>query len=139
MTELGRPTTAHTVTVGDDSVVLDWAGATDVGRRRAHNEDSLLAESPFFVVADGMGGHSAGDVASDAVVRRMLEVSEGATASTVQIGSTGATASRPTSTTFAGRSLGRRRVLVRPWRSRSHRPCASSWSSRAADPSAIGG
>jgi len=82
VTELGRPTTAHTVTVGDDSVVLDWAGATDVGRRRAHNEDSLLAESPFFVVADGMGGHSAGDVASDAVVRRMLEVSEGATAST---------------------------------------------------------
>jgi PPM family protein phosphatase len=45
------------------------AGArTDVGRRRAVNEDSLIAQHPMFVVADGMGGHDAGDRASHAVI-----------------------------------------------------------------------
>ncbi|NCT91618.1 serine/threonine-protein phosphatase [Cellulomonas sp. APG4] len=41
-----------------------WGSATDRGRVRPHNEDSLLAYPPVFMVADGMGGHSAGDVAS---------------------------------------------------------------------------
>jgi protein phosphatase len=74
VTEIGRPTTAHTIHLSaTSSIVLDWAGATDVGLRRAHNEDSFVARAPLFVVADGMGGHSAGDVASDAVVRRLDE------------------------------------------------------------------
>lgn len=51
-----------------DSVRLSFAAVTDVGRKRAVNEDSLLAESPVFIVADGMGGHEAGDKASAAVV-----------------------------------------------------------------------
>jgi protein phosphatase len=37
---------------------------TDTGRQRQANEDSLLARSPLFVVADGMGGAQAGEVAS---------------------------------------------------------------------------
>jgi serine/threonine protein phosphatase PrpC len=72
VTQIGRPTTAYSIALDDGSVVtLDWAGVTDVGLRRAHNEDSFVARSPLFVVADGMGGHSAGDVASDAVVTRL--------------------------------------------------------------------
>ncbi|MDQ2623095.1 MAG: protein phosphatase, partial [Actinomycetota bacterium] len=37
---------------------------TDVGRQRQANEDSYLARAPLFVVADGMGGAQAGEVAS---------------------------------------------------------------------------
>lgn len=40
------------------------AERTDVGRQRQANEDSYLARSPLFVVADGMGGAQAGEVAS---------------------------------------------------------------------------
>jgi serine/threonine protein phosphatase PrpC len=42
------------------------SGLTDVGLQRDHNEDSyaVLAEYDLFIVADGMGGHRAGDVAS---------------------------------------------------------------------------
>lgn len=45
-----------------------WGTATDTGRVRTLNEDALLALPPVFLVADGMGGHEAGDVASRVVV-----------------------------------------------------------------------
>ena len=43
-------------------------GLTDIGLLRAVNEDAFLAEPPVFLVADGMGGHRAGDVAARAAL-----------------------------------------------------------------------
>ena len=46
------------------STRLRWGAATDAGRVRSANEDSWLVDFPLFAVADGMGGHAAGEVAS---------------------------------------------------------------------------
>ncbi len=46
--------------------VDDAAYRTDTGRQRSANEDSLFTRNPVFVVADGMGGAQAGEVASKA-------------------------------------------------------------------------
>lgn len=55
----------------------DHAGVTDTGRRRSSNEDAYLAEPPLFVVADGMGGGPAGDLAARAAVATMRGASAG--------------------------------------------------------------
>jgi PPM family protein phosphatase len=55
---------------------LSFGAATDVGRVREVNEDSLLATPPVFVVADGMGGHHGGDVASRIVVEEFAPLAD---------------------------------------------------------------
>lgn len=50
-------------------VILNVGTHTDVGCQRALNEDSVLSTAPIFIVADGMGGHDAGEVASAAVIQ----------------------------------------------------------------------
>jgi serine/threonine protein phosphatase PrpC len=63
---------------------LDVAQRTDVGRKRAHNEDNLISVVPeeqqllqekgaLFVVADGLGGHERGEVASELTIQHVRD------------------------------------------------------------------
>ena len=67
-------------------LTLAVSARTDVGAVRAVNEDAVLARDPVFVVADGMGGHARGDLASGTAVRVLDErLPEGADATPADV------------------------------------------------------
>ena len=65
----------HTLALGEGARIgVRWAGVTDTGRKREVNQDAILMSWPMFVVADGMGGHIGGEVASEMATTRLAEV-----------------------------------------------------------------
>lgn len=56
-------------------IAVESAGLTDVGRKRKGNEDAYLLDEQLnlYIVADGMGGHQAGEVASELVVKTIQD------------------------------------------------------------------
>lgn len=59
-------------------MTIIYAGATDIGRKRSSNQDSIciFPQRNFFAVADGMGGHNGGDIASQMSVKLLPEYIE---------------------------------------------------------------
>lgn len=55
-------------------VELHCGAATDIGLVRETNQDAFLASAPVFVVADGMGGHQGGEVASRIVIEEFTRI-----------------------------------------------------------------
>ena len=53
------------------TMTIRWASLTHAGAVRKQNQDALVDEPPVFAVADGMGGHAAGDIASQIAVRHL--------------------------------------------------------------------
>ena len=81
-----QPDVPFPATDGEPGTRLHCGYGTDRGLRREINEDSFIAADPVFAVADGMGGHEAGEIASGICVRTLAELPQ------VKTGSRDATA-----------------------------------------------
>lgn len=66
---------AHYADLTGEQTVIRVGAATHVGRVRELNEDALVAEGLVFAVADGMGGHAAGEVASTIAALTLRDLS----------------------------------------------------------------
>lgn len=80
--------------------------ASDPGLRRRVNEDSFIAAAPLFLVADGMGGHHAGEIASAAVVDEFAHLAGRASLTIDEVHATIAAARRRVASLPAGRGAG---------------------------------
>lgn len=64
----------HNDTSSVEVVSSYYGSRTEIGNVREHNEDSLMVLPPLFAVADGMGGHEAGEVASEITINTLNDL-----------------------------------------------------------------
>ena len=74
-----QPASVPSTTQPGPGLSLSYGYGTDRGLRRELNEDSFIASDPVFAVADGMGGHEAGEIASGMCVRALAAMPQLAT------------------------------------------------------------
>lgn len=78
----------YQIALGLDEVIVRVSAASDVGAVRTVNEDSFLAAPPVFLVADGMGGHAHGDLASREIARVFQSLLAGTSSTSTDVLST---------------------------------------------------